>query len=73
MKRGVQPAEVSYRGLRHRFGATYGLDSNRNPVGVVYRYEGLTEAGLKHTQHPGFHKTGISPEDTAKGYTHFCR
>jgi hypothetical protein len=28
---------------------------------------------LKHPQHPGFHKTEISPEDAAKGYTRFYR
>jgi len=28
---------------------------------------------LKHPQHPGFHKTEISAEDAAKGYTRFYR
>lgn len=41
--------------------------------GTVYDYEGLAEAKLKHPQHPGFHKTEISPEDAAKGYTRFYR
>ena len=41
--------------------------------GTVYDYEGFAEAKLKHPQHPGLHKTEISPEDAAKGYTRFCR
>ncbi|KAF9651921.1 Clavaminate synthase-like protein [Thelephora ganbajun] len=41
--------------------------------GTVYNYEGLAEAKLKHPQHPGFHKTEISPEDAAKGHTRFYR
>lgn len=41
--------------------------------GVVYNHEGLAEAKLKHPSHTTFHKTQVSPEDEAKGYTRFYR
>lgn len=41
--------------------------------GTVYDHEGLAEARLKHPSHTTFHKTRVSPEDEAKGYTRFYR
>ncbi|KAG9222166.1 hypothetical protein CCMSSC00406_0009021 [Pleurotus cornucopiae] len=41
--------------------------------GTVYNHEGLAEAKLKHPSHTTFHKTRVSPEDEAKGYTRFYR
>ncbi|GJJ13258.1 hypothetical protein Clacol_007509 [Clathrus columnatus] len=41
--------------------------------GTVYNYEGLAEAKLKHPHHNTFHKTVISAEDEAKGFTRFYR
>ncbi len=41
--------------------------------GNVYNHEGLAEAMLKHPSHTTFHKTRVSPEDEAKGYTRFYR
>ncbi|KAI9566789.1 hypothetical protein HD554DRAFT_2205781 [Boletus coccyginus] len=34
---------------------------------------GFATAALKHTPHATFHKTRVSEEDEAKGYTRFCR
>lgn len=41
--------------------------------GTVYNHEGLAEAMLKHPSHTTFHKTRVSEEDEAKGYTRFYR
>ncbi|KAF8531246.1 Clavaminate synthase-like protein [Gautieria morchelliformis] len=41
--------------------------------GIVYNHEGLDEAKLKHPHHRTFHKTAISEEDEAKGFTRFYR
>ena len=41
--------------------------------GTVYNHEGLAEAMLKHPSHTTFHKTRVSEEDTAHGYTRFYR
>ena len=41
--------------------------------GTVYNHEGLAEAKLKHPSHTTFHKTRVSEEDEAKGYTRFYR
>ncbi|KAN0100153.1 hypothetical protein V8E55_000137 [Tylopilus felleus] len=41
--------------------------------GVVTDHEGLATAALKHPSHTTFHKTRISEEDEAKGYTRFYR
>ncbi|KAH9914636.1 Clavaminate synthase-like protein [Epithele typhae] len=41
--------------------------------GVVHDHEGLAEAKLKHPSHTTFHKTRVSPEDEAKGYTRYYR
>ncbi|KAF8552327.1 hypothetical protein OG21DRAFT_151502 [Imleria badia] len=41
--------------------------------GTVTDYEGLATAALKHPSHTTFHKTRVSEEDEAKGYTRFCR
>ncbi|KAJ7166873.1 Clavaminate synthase-like protein [Mycena filopes] len=41
--------------------------------GTIYDHEGLPEAKLKHPSHQTFHKTVISPEDTAAGFTRFYR
>lgn len=40
---------------------------------MVYDHEGLAEAKLKHPSHTTFHKTRISSEDEAKGFTRFYR
>ncbi|KAJ7486673.1 Clavaminate synthase-like protein [Mycena latifolia] len=41
--------------------------------GTVYDHEGLAEAKLKHPTHKTFHKTVVSPEDEAQGFTRFYR
>ncbi|KAH0837865.1 taurine catabolism dioxygenase TauD, TfdA family-domain-containing protein [Lanmaoa asiatica] len=41
--------------------------------GTVTDHEGLSTAALKHPSHTTFHKTRISEEDEAKGYTRFYR
>ncbi|KAF9235131.1 taurine catabolism dioxygenase [Melanogaster broomeanus] len=41
--------------------------------GTVTDHEGLATAALKHPSHKTFHKTLISDEDEAKGYTRFYR
>lgn len=41
--------------------------------GTVYNHEGLAEAKLKHPHHKGFHKTNVSENDDAKGFTRFYR
>ena len=41
--------------------------------GMVYNHEGLAEAKLKHPSHKTFHKTRVSDEDEAKGYTRYYR
>jgi len=41
--------------------------------GTVTEHEGLATAALKHPSHITFHKTRVSEEDEAKGYTRFCR
>jgi hypothetical protein len=41
--------------------------------GMVYDYEGLAEAKLKHPSHTGFHKNPVSQEDEDKGVTRFYR
>ncbi|KAF8552332.1 Clavaminate synthase-like protein [Imleria badia] len=41
--------------------------------GTVTDHEGLATASLKHPSHTTFHKTRVSEEDEAKGYTRFCR
>ncbi|KAJ7034462.1 Clavaminate synthase-like protein [Mycena alexandri] len=41
--------------------------------GTVYDHEGLAEAKLKHPSHQTFHKTVVSPEDEAAGFTRFYR
>ncbi|KAF9225265.1 Clavaminate synthase-like protein [Gyrodon lividus] len=41
--------------------------------GTVTNHEGLATACLKHPSHKTFHKTIISEEDEAKGYTRFYR
>jgi hypothetical protein len=40
---------------------------------MVYNHEGITEAKLKHQSHTAFHKTRVSPEDEAQGFTRFYR
>ena len=39
--------------------------------GTVRDHEGLEEITMKHGRHPAFHKTRISEEDEAKGFTRF--
>ena len=39
----------------------------------MYDHEGLAEAKLKHPSHTTFHKTRVSEEDEAKGYTRYYR
>ncbi|KAF9478062.1 Clavaminate synthase-like protein [Pholiota conissans] len=41
--------------------------------GVVRDHEGIEEITLKHGRHPEFHKTRVSEEDEAKGFTRFFR
>ncbi|KAI9573048.1 hypothetical protein HD554DRAFT_2013704 [Boletus coccyginus] len=41
--------------------------------GTVTDHEGFTTTALKHPSHTTFHKTRISEDDEAKGYTRFCR
>ncbi|KAL0952015.1 hypothetical protein HGRIS_008664 [Hohenbuehelia grisea] len=41
--------------------------------GTVYNHEGLAEAMLKHPSHTTFHKTRVSPEEEANGFTRFYR
>lgn len=41
--------------------------------GTVTDHEGLATAALKHPSHKTFHKTVVSEEDEAKGYTRFYR
>ncbi|OBZ68518.1 hypothetical protein A0H81_11529 [Grifola frondosa] len=41
--------------------------------GTVYNHEGLAEAVLKHPSHTTFHKTRVSEEDEARGFTRFYR
>ena len=41
--------------------------------GTVTNHEGLATAALKHPSHTTFHKTRVSEEDAAKGYTRFYR
>jgi len=41
--------------------------------GMVYDYEGLAEARLKHPHHKTFHKSIVSQEDEDKGITRFYR
>ena len=41
--------------------------------GTVTDHEGLATVALKHPSHKIFHKTCVSEEDEAKGYTRFCR
>ncbi|KAG8219338.1 hypothetical protein J3R82DRAFT_221 [Butyriboletus roseoflavus] len=41
--------------------------------GTVTDHEGLANAALKHPSHTTFHKTRVSEEDEAKGYTRFYR
>lgn len=41
--------------------------------GVVTNHEGVEYAKLNHPTHKEFHKTVVSPEDEAKGYTRFYR
>ncbi|KAG6380699.1 Clavaminate synthase-like protein [Boletus reticuloceps] len=41
--------------------------------GTVTDHEGLATAALKHPSHKTFHKTRVSEEDEAKGYTRFYR
>ncbi|KIJ66497.1 hypothetical protein HYDPIDRAFT_151061 [Hydnomerulius pinastri MD-312] len=41
--------------------------------GTVTDHEGLATAALKHPSHTTFHKTRVSEEDEAKGYTRFYR
>ncbi|KAF8195049.1 alpha-ketoglutarate dependent xanthine dioxygenase [Pholiota molesta] len=41
--------------------------------GVVRDHEGIQEISLKHGRHPEFHKTRVSEEDEAKGFTRFFR
>ncbi|KAF9055782.1 hypothetical protein BJ165DRAFT_1428627 [Panaeolus papilionaceus] len=41
--------------------------------GTVRNHEGIEEIQLKHGRHPEFHKTRISEEDEAKGFTRFFR
>ncbi|KIY68022.1 Clavaminate synthase-like protein [Cylindrobasidium torrendii FP15055 ss-10] len=41
--------------------------------GTVYNHEGLAEAMLKHPSHTTFHKTRVSEEDEAKGFTRYYR
>ena len=41
--------------------------------GIVTDHEGLATAALKHPSHTTFHRTRISEEDEAKGYTRFYR
>ncbi|PPR02341.1 hypothetical protein CVT24_011685 [Panaeolus cyanescens] len=41
--------------------------------GIVRNHEGIDEIQLKHGRHPEFHKTRISEEDEANGFTRFFR
>ena len=41
--------------------------------GTVYDYEGFPEMQLEHPSHHTWHKTHLSPEDEAAGYTRFVR
>ncbi|PPQ79361.1 hypothetical protein CVT25_002631 [Psilocybe cyanescens] len=41
--------------------------------GVIKNHEGIAEKTLKHGRHPEFHRTQISDEDEAKGFTRFFR
>ncbi|KAJ3500963.1 hypothetical protein NLJ89_g9556 [Agrocybe chaxingu] len=41
--------------------------------GTVRDHEGISEVTLKHGRHPEFHKTRVSEEDEAKGFTRFLR
>lgn len=41
--------------------------------GIVTDHEGLPTVSLKHPSHTTFHKTRVSEEDEAKGYTRFYR
>ncbi|KAH7889182.1 Clavaminate synthase-like protein [Phlebopus sp. FC_14] len=41
--------------------------------GIVTNHEGLATAALQHPSHTTFHKTRVSEEDEAKGYTRFYR
>ncbi|KAF7974886.1 hypothetical protein HWV62_11025 [Athelia sp. TMB] len=41
--------------------------------GLVRDHEGLSESHLQHPSHKTFHKTRVSDEDEAKGYTRFYR
>ena len=41
--------------------------------GIVTDYEGLATATLKHPSHTTYHKTRVSEEDEARGYTRFFR
>lgn len=41
--------------------------------GTVYDHEGLAESKLQHPSHKTFHKTRVSDEDEAKGFTRFYR
>ncbi|KAF8551787.1 Clavaminate synthase-like protein [Imleria badia] len=41
--------------------------------GIITDYEGLATATLKHPSHTTYHKTRVSEEDEAKGYTRFFR
>lgn len=40
---------------------------------MVYNHEGLETAALKHPSHTTFHKTRVSVEDEALGFTRFYR
>jgi hypothetical protein len=41
--------------------------------GMVYNHEGLESAALKHPSHTTFHKTRVSAENEALGFTRFYR
>ncbi|KAF9535619.1 Clavaminate synthase-like protein [Crepidotus variabilis] len=41
--------------------------------GTVQNHEGIEEITLKHGRHPEFHKTSLSTEDEAGGFTRFFR
>ncbi|KAJ3781472.1 Clavaminate synthase-like protein [Lentinula aff. detonsa] len=41
--------------------------------GMIHNHEGLSNARLNHSTHKTFHKTVVSLEDEAKGFTRFYR
>ncbi|KAF9459848.1 taurine catabolism dioxygenase [Collybia nuda] len=41
--------------------------------GTIFNHEGVARADLNHPTHKEFHKTVVSPEDEAKGYTRYYR